>query len=97
MLESALYNPVSDIPDIPDPIDSSDVYRMYIEHTRKTKIDDYRHNNSGPYIFSTVRSNIKPRPRDKLQPHVQMQESVDDRRPLVPNLTGRYVFYQYIC
>jgi hypothetical protein len=41
---------------------------------------------------------VKPRRRDKLQPHVQMQESaemvvwiVNDRRPLVPNLTGRHL------
>jgi hypothetical protein len=46
---------------------------------------------------------VKPRHRDKLRPHIQMQESaemvawiVNDQRPLAPNLKGRYVFYQYI-
>ncbi|KAN0075608.1 hypothetical protein V8E54_006878 [Elaphomyces granulatus] len=41
---------------------------------------------------------VKPRPRDKLRPHIQMEESaemvawiVNDHRPLAPNLKGRHL------
>jgi hypothetical protein len=47
---------------------------------------------------------VKPKPREMLRPHIQMQESAEmvawimnDQRQLAANLKGRYVFYQYIC
>ena len=64
--------------------------------------DGYEAKTDGVLLYRdrTIQA-ILERCHDKLRPLIQMQESaemvawiVNDRRPLAPNLTGRYVFYQ---